>query len=199
MKCLTLVECQQRLAPSGVSISEHGYFIFPKRQGSAPYVIKTDLPIGASKLMWFFSALVDWLPNGCNRMLWLSKWLTYPPDQVVVFEKLRRGCGELRHIVEAPGHLFVSSTYENYEGKSDCDVEEDGILAAMLLLMVSFDWEGYLVADNSDDRILIGDEYLEFCSVDILRIQRIIKIAKSYKLKYESNLETIRIGMNRTS
>ena len=135
--------------------------------------------------MWFFSSIVDWLPNGCSRMLWLYKWLTYPPDQIVVFENLRRGCGESRHIIDAPGHLFESSKYRNYESKTDCDIQEDSVLAAMALLMVSFDWEGYIITDRSDAHILIGDEYLEFFSLDHDKIQQIEKIANSYDLKMQ--------------
>lgn len=182
MKCLTKIESEKWLASFGVGVTADYSLTFAMRNRGG-YVLRTDLSLGASRLMWFFSSIVDWLPNGCNRMLWLYKWLTYPPDQIVVFENLRQGCGEPRHIVDAPGHLFESSSYRDYESKTGLDIQEDGVLAAMALLMVSFDWEGYILTDSSDAHIFIGDEYLDFFSSDYDKIQQIEKIAKSYDLK----------------
>lgn len=184
MKCLTHAESERWLASFGVSINENDNLEFPKRPGRTIHAIRIDLPKDGTRWMWFFSSILDWMPNDCNRMLWLYSWHTYPPYHYVVFEKLRRGCGEFRHIIDAPGHLFDSSAYDNYENKTDNDVQEDGVLAAMVLLMVSFDWEGYIVTDKSEDRILIGDEYLEFYSTDYNKMQHLIEIAKSYGLTY---------------
>lgn len=185
MKCLAHAASEQWLASFGVSINENDNLEFPKRLGRALHTLRMGLPKDGTRWMWFFSSIVDWMPNDCSRMLWLYSWHTYPPYQDVVFEKLRRGCGEFRHIIDAPGHLFDSSAYEDYESKTDSDIQEDGVLAAMVLLMVLFDWEGYIVTNKSDDRILIGDEYLEFYSTDYNKIQQVIKIAKSYELNFK--------------
>ncbi len=129
--------------------------------------------------------LVDWLPNACERMLWLGSWETYPPDQTILFETVRRGCGESRHIIDAPGHLFQSSAYDrnDYETRTAEDHKENALMWGLLLLMITLDWDGYLVTPNGDC-VSLGDTSIAIFSEDDAKIDEAYKIAARFNLKF---------------
>lgn len=186
MKCLTCSETRELLAPSGVRITDAGIVEFPERLSQTRSSLRADLSFPGLRSMWLFSALVEWLPINCNRVLWIENFLIYPPEQAFVFDTLRRGAGEFRNLGEAPAHLFLSGKYEGYDSKPERDIKEDAILAAMMLLMVSFDWEGCVITDCMEEKIVIGDEFFEFYSSDEEKMRSIADLLKSYgcQIKY---------------
>jgi hypothetical protein len=106
VKCLTQVESKNWFAAKGIQIDEYRNLVFSKKHKQ---VILT-LPRNALALDYFSAQLTHWISTPQNRMLWLSNWETDPPDQIVLFETLRLGCGESRPAIEVPGHLFDDAT-----------------------------------------------------------------------------------------
>jgi hypothetical protein len=183
MKCLTYVESEEWLAASAVKITEHRQLAFPTEKRKARRTLIVSLPKEPLRIGLFSDQLMDWLPNGCGRMLWLSTWRTYPPNQPILFKTVRRGCGESRHIIDAPGHLFELSAYNGYENRTPRDVQENAILAGFVLLMICFDWEGYIVTQNHDDYILLGDAYIEFFSTSGEKVKEASSLAEKFHLE----------------
>src|SRR5258708_5175519 len=120
MKCLTYPESEAWFASFGVKKVEHRHLSFPQSERKERRVFTADFQIDAPRLTFFSLRIVDWLANGCHRMLWLRNWETYPANQTIFFERVRLGCNESRHIIEAPGHLFESSAYDtqDYDSKA---------------------------------------------------------------------------------
>jgi hypothetical protein len=56
------------------------------------------------------------------------------------------------------------------------------VLAGLILLMMSFDWQGFLAAEGCSDQIIIGDESIFFCSNDRDRISAAVELTKKYEL-----------------
>jgi hypothetical protein len=118
-------------------------------------------------------------------MLWLSNWETYPSNQIIFFETVRRGCKEDRHIIDAPGHLFESSAYDinDYESRTPDDEQENAVMSGLLLLMICFTWDGYLITPNQDC-IILDDNCLTFCSWDDSKIEEAYELAAIFKLTF---------------
>jgi hypothetical protein len=185
MRCLTYSESEGWFAAIGAEITKYRYISFQHGAGRPRLLLpalKLDV-MGASSLA---THLVDWLPSACERMLWLSNWETYPPDQTILFETVRRGCGETRHIIDAPGHLFQSSAYDrnDYDTRTPQDHEENGLLWGLLLLMITFNWDGYLVTPNGDC-ISLADTSIAIFSDDDAKIDEAYKIADVFNLKFQ--------------
>src|SRR6266436_7441253 len=171
MKCLTYSESQAWFAAIGVKIVNYRNISFPQSATKRRCIFLPNLELDASRVTSLSTQLVDWLPNACERMLWLKNWETYPPDQTMLFEAVRRGCQESRHIIDAPGHLFQSSQYDrkDYDTRTAQDHEENAVMWGLLLLMIMLNWDGYLVAPNGDC-IEIGDMSIAISSSDDAKI-----------------------------
>jgi hypothetical protein len=186
MKCLTYAESEAWFASFGVKIIESRHLSFPLRARKERRILITDFQIDAPRLIYFSDELVDWLPGGCKRMLWLSNWETYPVNQTIFFEKVRRGSNEERHIIEAPGHLFESSTHDrrDYESRTANEHEENAIMAGLVLLVVCFNWDGYLVVQDQDDYVMIRDNGIMFCSPNDSKIEEACALANQFGKKF---------------
>lgn len=158
---------------------------FSRRGGKVRRIFLPHLEIDASKLVYLSTQLVDWLPNDCERMLWLRNWHTYPPDQVILFETVRRGCEETRSIIDAPGHLFQSSAYDrqDYESRTNYDHKENATMWGLLLLMILLNWDGYLFAANRD-YVELFDNALAISGTDDTTIKAAYVLADRFKLQF---------------
>jgi hypothetical protein len=105
-------------------------------------------------------------------MLWVSNWETEPPEPLVLFEKVRAGCGERRTLIDAPGHLFEAS-----------DLHDGAVLTGLSLLVFAFGWEGYIVSEQQSEFVFFGDEHIVFSSVDANKMNEIPDLLKSFDLK----------------
>ena len=186
MKCLTYAESDAWFASFGVKIVENRSLSFPVRARKERRMFITDFQINATRLIYFSDQLVDWLPNGRERMLWLRSWETYPVNQTIFFERVRRGSNENRHIIEAPGHLFESSTHdrEDYDNRTAYEHEENAIIAGLLILVVCFNWDAYLVAQGREDYVRIQDNGIMLCSPNDSKIEEASAIARKFNQKF---------------
>jgi hypothetical protein len=186
MKCLTYDESEAWFASFGVRITEHRSLSFPPQSARERRILISDIKCDAPRLIFFSDQLVEWLPIGRDRMLWLNNWETYPPSQTIFFEKVRRGCNENRHIIEAPGHLFEQSTHgkADYERRTVHEHEETATMAGLLLLLVCFNWDGYLLGERGEHYIMIRDNGIVICSSRDSKIKEACTLAKKFNQQY---------------
>jgi hypothetical protein len=186
MKCLTLSEFQGWAGSFDVCVDGNRNLLFPKELTQ----VMSVLPQSASQLFAFSTSLLSWLPPNVERALYLSNWETYPPDQMVVIKKLRLGCGEARHVIDAPVHLFeglpVGNRYEIDEPARLIDnqtIQESAAMAGLIFLAMTFSWQGYILAKNCNDHVYLGDEFIAFKSDDHEKLRAAHKLLAAFKLK----------------
>jgi hypothetical protein len=153
--------------------------ILPK--GDKPLMI--DVPKEALRQNYFSARLVQWLPNGSPRLLFLTDWHTYPPAPLTTFETLRLGCGESRHIIDAPGHLF-----EAFEGSND-DFYKDkpsALLTGIVSLALGYDWYGYLTSQTPTEYVVLGDGFVSFSTASDEKFDEAKEIAMTFELTQRS-------------
>ncbi|MGH6779299.1 MAG: hypothetical protein ACRECL_15035 [Bradyrhizobium sp.] len=172
MQCLTDIEFSRWLSNFGVKLIKDDNLKFCG-QADRRFRLLAYVPKDAEKLYLFASWLARWLPKGHDRVLWLKHWMTYPPDHTILFERLRRGCGESRPLGESPGHLFGPPSLSSFEERTLFEIEEDVVLAAMILFVIHFDWDVYILADNCDDYVYLSDGYVSFSSPDQSKISEL--------------------------
>jgi hypothetical protein len=170
MKCLTRTEAQEWLAPSGLVIAEDLSIDLDELSRKNKYTARRRLLRGELNLWRISEATIGWLPKRGQRMLWLSSWDTYPAGQVNFVEKIRRGCGEMRSLLQAPGHLFEPATYVDYDDRSSRDVDEEAVMAGLVLSVLSLHWDAVLFSKECEDYVFISDGFALFSSNDAERI-----------------------------
>src|SRR5438552_4122838 len=157
MKCISEPEYQRWLTVAGIAMTPDRD-LHPADQGDGRFSIQLSFPKDASMLFEFARCVINWLPSGGQRILWLKYWHTYPPDPVIAFENVRRGFGEKRPIIEAPAHVFEFPPSKNYESREYPDIAEEAVMSSLALLIMCFDWSAYIVTKNSSSCIYIDDE-----------------------------------------
>jgi hypothetical protein len=128
MRCLTSIESTEWLRTHGIdALSSDGtptvfgaYEVFCK----APKEFRSQQHVARS--------LVSWLGKPENCLLWITDWPFSSPDEMAIVSGLRRHHGELRSLLDAPGHLFVADELDE--------------LTAWVYLLMGFAWDGYVFA-----------------------------------------------------
>lgn len=168
MKCLTFRESEHWLLSLGVRVDENRNLRF----GSERERIMTTMTKEVSALAHLSTRLAHWVSGHVDRILWLSNWETYPPERLMQFETMRLGCGESRHVIDSPGHLFEQSTEH-----------ENAVLAGLMFLTMAFNWEGYLVSQYQDEFLYLGDEHIVFSSADAGKMKEVADFVSNFHLK----------------
>jgi hypothetical protein len=174
MRCLTGTETQHWIGPMGLTIK--GFEIERIGNRVPPFSVKRRF--SGSEVNWSIAeAIVSWLPHDSQRFLWLSHWETYPPGQVTFVEALRRGCGESRSLFETPGHLFEPVSYSDYDARSPSDICEESVLAGLVLLVLSLEWDATFLSKATTDSVFISDGYALFSSDIAERVSSVPGVA----------------------
>lgn len=171
MKCITRDEAEEWLRPINAAISAD-YSVVPRgeryRHVTRPYLTDNVNP-------WLrCESITSWLPDGAQRLLWLSRWDTYPPGEVVLIETIRRACGEQRSLYETPGHVFEPTHYANYDDRSPTEVVEASLMTSLLMLSASFGWDAAVFSKQCDDYISVSDGTIFFWSTSGGRLSAIL-------------------------
>jgi hypothetical protein len=74
--------------------------------------------------------LVSWVGEFETALFWLSDWPFYQPDEMAIIMSMRRGHGECREVIDAPGHVF--------------NITERDEMVGWISLMINFGWDGHL-------------------------------------------------------
>jgi hypothetical protein len=181
LQFLTAEECRLWLEPSGIEIDEYGrpaesytpprnVFALPDPKLSSPYVVR---------------AAMDWLPVGRERLVFVSATITYPPDLMIVFEAIRRGCGASSEVVATPGHLFVSTKTEDtdYDDRPAVDVFEESIAMWIGGLALEWTWPGLIAVKACAEFIELGDGYMRFVSPSASRLEQAVGLSAQLGLR----------------
>jgi hypothetical protein len=103
MKCFTPSECSEWLRK--LEIVEAPYSL---DNSAEAYAFQFEPPSKPGRLTAFMRALFDAFGEFPGALLVFDDWSLYHPDEMAIIESLRRGHGEHRHLIDAPGHLFTS-------------------------------------------------------------------------------------------
>jgi hypothetical protein len=137
--------------------------------------IMLTIPKTAPALNWFAADLGDWLLSDFDRLFWLSNWDTQPPYPALFFEEIRKGHGEMRHIIDAPGHIISVS-------------DESALMKGLMFLTMAFRWQGYLVCQGGDDYVYLGDQCVVCSSQKATKMQDVASIVEKFGLRIISDI-----------
>ena len=164
-----------------VTVNQNRKLHFPESRHIAARTIWMNFPDKPLKLTHFLERMIDWLPRGRERFLIISNWNTYPPHPLAFFETVRLGCGERRHIIDAPGLLIESDDGAKCQEFSESP--NTSTLVGFALLVVNFDWQAYLIAKNETSHVYLGDEFISFSTADDSKLAEVFALAARFELK----------------
>ena len=124
-------------------------------------------PLDVGQLMYFAGALNRWLPTDRSRLLWIAHWsITQVETDDDFLMAARRGLGERRSLVAAPGHYFEPQPYaEQDQFAATRELRANLALLVGLTSMVMISGsDGYLLAGACSDRIEFWEGNLFFYS-----------------------------------
>jgi hypothetical protein len=186
MICLTPPEFQEWASSFNVRVESNRNLVFAKEFAK----VMSGLPEKASSLFAFSTALVEWLPPNIERAFYLSDWPLYTPEQMIVFNKLRLVCGESRHLIDAPAHLFDGrSLLDRYDTDdiprltADPVLQECTVMAGLIFLAMTFQWQGYILAKDDSAHVYLGDEFIVFFTNGDERLGHTRELLNRFKLK----------------
>lgn len=182
LESLTLEETSAWLRSSGTALSSDIPEDFPGVRKAEMRNLMVGLPSNPRQIAYFSMRIVEWLHTESVRLLWVWKWHQYPLVQKTLFETVRRGRGVEAALSLSPGHLFQPNRDADFE--IEYSSEEHAILSGLLLLMMLFDWQGFVAAEGRQDQIIIGDESILFCSTDPTKLAEAVDLAKEYNAPY---------------
>ena len=130
------------------------------------------LPKKVSALAYFSARLNGWLSDGSERLLWLSSWETEPPQPLLFFEEIRKGSGDSRHIIDAPGHLLETP-----------NSTEAALLTGLIFLVIGFGWEAYIVPQELADFVYLGDEHVVCSSARPEKMRELSEMVAAFGLR----------------
>lgn len=160
MRCLTPKEVEELFGPAGFRVSSNRA-LHRTALRLEPNTDAGQIRIGARftphilLLVRFAEALNRWFPPNRHRLLWVDHAAWAFPSTYDTFLAARVGVGETRSLIEAPGHYFDPYPYDIRDQTeiSPEQARETGILIGFMLLIMINEWDGWLIADDSSDRI----------------------------------------------
>lgn len=187
MKCITDKEFEAWLATFGARLNDNNVLGFSSPSAEA-HIMLASPPNSVMGLPAFAGWLSTWLPLDRQQALWLRGWRTYPPEQVILFESLRRGFGEPRGLREAACHMFNIGRYEDEEKRTEIQITQEAQLKGLNLYVMQFDWEAYLIAQDNMEFISFSDECVMFYSADIKRLAH----ARDWLVRADCHIEWVK-------
>jgi hypothetical protein len=181
MRTLSLQDARSWLARVNLNLDEYDRLEWPHDAHPGLYVVTAKSSMASSYLC---GQSLDWLPVGRERLLLATKWDTYPPDKLIVFDAIRKGAGANEKLFREPGHLFPSTKSNDtcYDDRSEADVQNESIAMWLMGLMLEWTWEGLVAVEGCADVICLGDDFLHFLSIDQNRIEEARKLVEPWGL-----------------
>ncbi|MGE5145700.1 MAG: hypothetical protein ACM3N5_03075 [Candidatus Eiseniibacteriota bacterium] len=184
MRRLTYDECGTWLASSGFTITSSRDLNITGIDRATHKGLFAHFPSELLQVTRLANALATWLPADRDRLLWLKYWHTYPAFPLQSFEQMI-GTADSRHLIDEPGFLFArdeSRPRDDVDPHETC-MPEVALLSGLLLLVMCYDWEAYLVGEGRTDYVYISDEHVMFGSADAARIEFGAKVFCDFGLK----------------
>lgn len=169
MKCLAANECSEWLRVR--SIIESPYKLDPPPE---THCFQFEPPMTPNRLTAFTRALFGTLGDFSGALVVFTDWALYQPDEMALMDSLRRGHGERRRMLDAPGHLF--GPHEEAETIGYC------------YLTVTFCWSAYLylASGNATLHFWEGD-LIDFWSPEKRVTETVREVVRSYELRVTSD------------
>jgi hypothetical protein len=188
MICLSDGEAAKWFERIGFSVSSSRALLPFSESSETRNPVWTRAPVGAVKLAAFAQRVVEWLPSGGTKILWLKDWQSSQPFQIQAIERLRGSFGERRAIVEAPGHVFSSTNYDRFDldTKTPADIEEDGCMTTLLLLLICFDWDFYIAGNTGRRVVRFQDQEILFYAFHGETGDDLHKLRRDFDLSFRS-------------
>ena len=151
-------------------IDQHRRAVAPYTTPIEVYALADDPKLNCPHIV---REAMDWLPVGRQRLMFIAGGESPWPDEKIVFEAIRRGCGATSDLTIAPGHLFDSSKGDrtHYEDRPVLDVSEESVAMWLGGLAVEWTWPGFIAVKECPEYIDLGDGYLRFISPTLSRLQ----------------------------
>jgi hypothetical protein len=142
MRCLTELECRDRLALLGVAlIPPYGLTVYGNQLVSRTFEIPDSCRLQAQVIKKLFHLYGDdrrWL-------LWLRDWgIWHSEEYPEVWQEIREGHGEERPIIDAPGHLF--------------EPHEKPLAEGMARLTMLFGWDAFLFSEPLSHCVFMSND-----------------------------------------
>jgi len=181
MKFLSFAQSCAWLLRSDITISSYHDLVFPDdRYGIRKSIFARYAIVEGHYLAELAAAIVNWLPAGDERMLWLKYWETRPKPEWEFFEAIR---GTNTHLIDAPGQVFGPDNLMNATEDEDCSGPETSKLSGLTLLVMCYEWDAYLVADGKTDYVYISDGFVLFSSTDEARLRQATELLQSFEME----------------
>jgi hypothetical protein len=125
-----------------------------------------------NRLAEFAGALNRWLPTKRHRLLWLAHWFPGLVNAYEVFTAARLGLGEMRPLLDAPGHYFDAHDYECQDQVEmpAAQGRDVSLIVGLTSLVMINAWDGWLIAEGCTDRIEFWEGNVLFYSHDKARL-----------------------------
>ena len=102
----------------------------------------------------FAEALLRWLPDNTGRLLWLTNWGSIYGNPCKGLEVLRLGLGERRDLSVAPSMYAEPHSWTwDPEDMTPAQVDDAGLLIAVLFMIMGAGWDAWLLADGTTDAV----------------------------------------------
>lgn len=143
---------------------------YSRRDQDPAYPLQFPPPQKASQLTSFNRALFAVFGEFPGALLVFTDWAHYRPDEMVLMDSLRRGNGERRPLIEAPGHLFEPT--EQMEAIGFCH------------LALIFGWSAYLYLASGAVTVLFWEgELIDVWCTDKDVSNRVRGVVEAYGLR----------------
>ena len=151
MHCLTHRESVAWCRKHNYPVKEAGYYGYPIPDARDRFaLVQLDYPTDSGKKIALAREVIGWYTKNHQLMLWISEWGVWPSSEhMPLFTRFRQALGEMRPLIEAPGHLINAGEFD----------EALSVLAVSLL----FFWDCYVFSEWSGPVFFCShDEWLGF-------------------------------------
>ena len=167
MKCFTENECSEWLRERAIVEKPYSR---NKSEENRDYYFQFEPPVKTRHLVAFTQNLFLAFGEFPGALLVFNDWNTYPPNAMAVIDSLRRGHGDLRPLIEAPGHWFAASEQAEAIGHS--------------YLAVTFGWSAYLYLATGKATVLFWEgDLVDFWSADRTLVESVGTLIQNYGLR----------------
>jgi hypothetical protein len=168
MKCFTSSEGSEWLRERAITEAPYS-----QDDPAEAYCFQFEPRTRPSRLTALMRALFDTFGEFPGALLVFNDWPLYQPDEMALMDSLRRGHGEHRSLIDAPGHLFTPTEQAEAIGHS--------------YLAVVFGWSAYLYLASGAATVLLWEgDLVDFWSKDERMIQRVRAVIQTYELRLTS-------------
>ncbi|GEM_PF-6728685 len=167
MKWLKYTQCESWLAPIRIN-PETRALTLPQRTSD----VNLRLPRDPVQISYLAADLVEWFGFDSELLLWLTHWVVGVPGHIALMNMIRCGAGEMADIVDSPGAIIDKAS------RNDVDMT-----SGLLLLFITFNWECYLLGDQKEEYIYIGDGYLVLSTPERKKADATLQLASKYNLE----------------